>query len=151
MAAGNQRLYDDNAFQVFSIALLFMIVAPWTFFYVWGIISDFRKEADPKAAGKRQKKSSSATGKIVKGVVIVLLWALLYHLTQTVEVDEHKGFNPYEVLGVNEDATTQQIKSAYRQLSRKFHPGKFSVACLWLISPYDLPQIKMSAMTKLLT
>lgn len=30
--------------------------------------------------------------------------------------------NPYEVLGVARDASTDEIKKAYRQLSRKYHP-----------------------------
>ena len=30
--------------------------------------------------------------------------------------------NPYQVLGVAEDASEDEIKKAYRALSRKYHP-----------------------------
>lgn len=30
--------------------------------------------------------------------------------------------NPYDVLGVSPDATDDEIKKAYRELSRKYHP-----------------------------
>lgn len=33
--------------------------------------------------------------------------------------------NPYKVLGVNENASQDEIKSAYRELVKKYHPDKY--------------------------
>ena len=33
--------------------------------------------------------------------------------------------NPYEILGIPHNATEEQIKDAYKELAKKYHPDKF--------------------------
>ncbi len=47
--------------------------------------------------------------------------------------------NPYEVLGVDRNATEKQIKDAYRELAKKYHPDNYTDSPL-----HDLAEEKMA-------
>lgn len=34
--------------------------------------------------------------------------------------------NPYEILGINKTATDEEVKSAYRELAKKYHPDNYA-------------------------
>ena len=40
--------------------------------------------------------------------------------------------NPYEVLGVSPSASNDEVKRAYREMSRKYHPDSVSYTHLTL-------------------
>ena len=50
--------------------------------------------------------------------------------------------DPYSILGVNKNATDEEIKDAYRELARKYHPDNFSDdAMKELAEEYGVPYL----------
>ena len=49
--------------------------------------------------------------------------------------------NPYEVLGVSQDATDVQIKEAYRNLAKKYHPDNYADSPLKDVAEQKMKEI----------
>lgn len=49
--------------------------------------------------------------------------------------------NPYEVLGVSPDATDAQVKAAYRELAKKYHPDNYAQSPLADLAEEKMKQV----------
>lgn len=49
--------------------------------------------------------------------------------------------NPYKILGVDQNATDEQIKAAYRELARKYHPDKYAESDLKDVAEEKMKEI----------
>lgn len=63
-----------------------------------------------------------------RAVFLVAGWLVMAYLVQVIrnaDPSENKeAFDPWNLLGIARAATEKEIKSAYRELSKKFHPDK---------------------------
>ncbi|KAG0258354.1 secretory subunit [Mortierella polycephala] len=126
--------FDENGdtFNYFVMTMLAMVLIPATYvtlFKKTAVVA--RKHSCPCDACKRKAsravapRKSSGVGK--KTIGILLGWALFAFVSYQVYITpspEVNKWNPFDVLGIADDATPKQIKSAYRGLSRIWHPDK---------------------------
>ena len=64
---------------------------------------------------------------VKRAIAALLGWsviAALLYLIVTTQRTTTKLWNPYDILGISESATEQQIKRHYKKLGLKFHPDK---------------------------
>lgn len=76
-------------------------------------------------ASKNTKKTSLWSKIPLRNIVYYGAWILCIYLAYNVAgYEQEEGYNPYQVLGISEGADVKEIKKAYKELSKIYHPDK---------------------------
>ncbi|KAJ3035523.1 secretory subunit [Rhizophlyctis rosea] len=128
-----QYQYDETGaiFNYFLLTILALVLVPMTYTKVFGA----KAKRDPnacKCANCQNKRKRIAALKTkdqplisVKTIFLVLGWiffALVAYKVATTVIEEPGPWDPYEIMGLTEDADAAAVKSAYRKLSKTLHP-----------------------------
>ena len=148
-----QYNYDENGaiFSYFLVTLFTLILVPYTISMVYSSLFDSKK-GDPSSITcpcgacqvkaqllpKRLEKSvlgsipgssSKQGGKKWKWIVLLLGWlafsAVVYQAF-TLQHTEDVLWDPYVILGVEQNADERDVKRAFKRLSLQYHPDKVS-------------------------
>lgn len=132
--------YDNSAFYYFSITLLSIYLIPGVWYFLSELFCAFiapgevgTKARTPMEKDKASKLKKQTTGLsrlnklpflINLGALLVVIPLFLYLISLVRNDGEVNSFDPYQVLGIAQEASVAEIKKAYRKLSLKFHPDK---------------------------
>jgi len=131
--------YDNSAFYYFCITILSIYIVPSSYYSFKRI----RECLNPKIDGiqfrttvEREKSEKLLSEK--RGIekafttlftinfvfLIIAILSVIYILTLISGDSDIAQFNPFDILGIDVDATDKEIKKAYRGLSLQYHPDK---------------------------
>lgn len=128
--------YDESGttFFYFVLSFLALILVPSTY-YLWpNESSDEDTKSECRCNGCQNKKQhlvdhykwKRTRRRIVRGAIIIgwVAFILVAYKCATIK-HEVVNWDPFEILGIRENATPEEVKKAYRQLSLIYHPDKY--------------------------
>ena len=135
----SQLEYDDSAFVFFGLSVLCVFALPFTFSFIRNNLlgSNVAVKAEKAVARSSLEKHKFTNVKaketsvrrffscafVLKLLIVIFCWLSIVNLAARVgNVGEMRGFDPYEILGIQPGATESEIKKQYRRLSVKWHP-----------------------------
>ncbi|KAF9924001.1 secretory subunit [Linnemannia zychae] len=127
--------FDENGdtFNFFVLTTLAIILIPATYVTLFkkSATAAAKKEACPCDACRKKASRAVAPRKSVgfgkKLIGLLLGWTLFAFVAYQVYITpspEVQKWNPFDILGIADNATPKQIKSAFRKLTLKWHPDK---------------------------
>lgn len=128
--------YDESGttFFYFILSFLVLILVPSTY-YLWPQESNQDEEDKDqcRCEGCKSKKQylnnfhkwKRSRRKMIKFLIIIgwLLFLLLAYKCCT-QQHEYVNWDPFEILGISDNANPEEIKKTYRALSLRYHPDK---------------------------
>ena len=70
-----------------------------------------------------KKKKKATLSLIIKSVVFLILFYFWFgHLGAAIQNQNLKGFDPYEILSIEHGATDKEVRKAYRNMAKIYHP-----------------------------
>ncbi|CAF0722947.1 unnamed protein product [Adineta ricciae] len=136
--AGMKFEYDESGgkFYYFILSVYGLILVPATY-WLWPKVEKRKSTPHPEERSnftpcrdKHQLLHANEPNQrrraMITKIGLIVAWIVLIFLAYRVSLieTEHKEYDPFAVLNIDREASTADIKRAYRDLSKKHHPDR---------------------------